>query len=223
MRLLSTKILDLNFKSQIAQIGISMFEHPFIKINSIPLKNFKFQSSFIFSSQNAVKIAFENPQIKKQIAGKRYFCVGEKTKALLEKNGQKVIKMTHNASDLGFHIIKTYKNETFSFFCGKLRRPEIESLLAKEKISLQIHEIYNTIYNSKKFDNQFDGVLFFSPSAVNSFFKKNNWSSKVHAFSIGKSTSKTLEKFTLDFTEAKKPNENELLSILNSHYLKYYA
>jgi len=76
---------------------------------------------------------------------------------------------------------------------------------------------------AKKIDNQFDGVLFFSPSAVNSFFKKNNWSSKVHAFSIGKSTSKTLEKFTLDFTEAKKPNENELLSILTSHYLKYYA
>ena len=40
MRLLSTKILDLNFKSQIAQIGISIFEHPFIKINSIPLKKF---------------------------------------------------------------------------------------------------------------------------------------------------------------------------------------
>ena len=96
-------------------------------------------------------------------------------------------------------------------------------MLTKEKISLQIHEIYNTIYNSKKFNNQFDGILFFSPSAVKSFFEKNNWSSKVHAFSIGKSTSKTLEKFTRDFTEAKKPNENELLSILNSHYLKYYA
>ena len=223
MRLLSTKVLDLNLKSQIAQIGISVFDYPFIKINSIPLKNFKFQSSFIFSSQNAVKIAFKNPQIKKHIGGKRYFCVGEKTKALLEKNGQKVIKMSHNASDLGFHIIKAYKDETFSFFCGKLRRPEIESLLVQEKISLQIHEIYNTIYHSKKFDKQFDGVLFFSPSAVNSFFKKNNWSSKIHGFSIGKSTSKTLKKFTKDFTEAKKPNENELLSILNSHYLKHYA
>ena len=64
MRLLSTKILDFKFKTQIAQIGISIIEYPFIKINSIPLKNFKFQSSFIFSSQNAVKIAFENPQIK---------------------------------------------------------------------------------------------------------------------------------------------------------------
>lgn len=223
MRLLSTKILDFNFKSQIAQIGISIIEFPFIKINSIPLKNFKFQSSLIFSSQNAVKIAFENPQIKKQIEGKKYFCVGEKTKALLEKKGQKVIKMTHNASDLGYHIIKTYKDETFSFFCGKLRRPEIELLLAREKINIQIHEIYDTVYNSKNIDNQFDGVLFFSPSAVNSFFKKNNWPSKVHGFSIGKSTSKTLEKFTKDFTEAKKPNKNELLSILNSHYLKYYA
>lgn len=223
MRLLSTKILDFNFKSQIAQIGISIIEFPFIKINSIPLKNFKFQSSLIFSSQNAVKFAFENPKIKKQIEGKKYFCVGEKTKALLEKKGQKVIKMTHNASDLAYQIIKTYKDETFSFFCGKLRRPEIELLLTREKINLQIHEIYDTVYNSKNIDNQFDGVLFFSPSAVNSFFKKNNWSSKVHGFSIGKSTSKTLEKFTKDFTEAKKPNKNELLSILNSHYLKYYA
>ena len=223
MRLLSTKILDFNFKSQIAQIGISIIEFPFIKINSIQLKNFKFKSSLIFSSQNAVKFAFENSQIKKQIEGKKYFCVGEKTKALLEKKGQKVIKMTHNASDLAYQIIKTYKDETFSFFCGKLRRPEIELLLTREKINLQIHEIYDTVYNSKNIDNQFDGVLFFSPSAVNSFFKKNNWSSKVHGFSIGKSTSKTLEKFTKDFTEAKKPNKNELLSILNSHYLKYYA
>ena len=223
MRLLSTKILDFKFKTQIAQIGISIIEYPFIKINSIPLKNFKFQSSFIFSSQNAVKIAFENTQIKKQTEGKKYFCVGEKTKALLEKKGQKVTKMTHNASDLGYHIIKTCKDETFSFFCGKLRRPEIELFLAREKINLQIHEIYDTVYNSKNINNQFDGVLFFSPSAVNSYFKKNNWTSKVHGFSIGKSTSKTLEKFTKDFTEAKKPNKNELLSILNSHYLKYYA
>ena len=63
MRLLSTKILDLNFKFQIAQIGISIFEHPFIKINSIPLKILN-SSHHLFFSQNAVKIAFENPQIK---------------------------------------------------------------------------------------------------------------------------------------------------------------
>ena len=60
----------------------------------------------------------------------------EKTKSLLEEKGQKVIKMCQNSSDLAQFIAKNHENDSFSFFCGKQRRPEIETILHQKKIVL---------------------------------------------------------------------------------------
>ena len=182
MRLLSTKLLTVNFKDRLVQKGFSLVEFPFIKIKPLNTEIKTLEDNIIITSQNAASFVLNNPHLSPKLEGKNYFCVGEKTKMLLTGNGLKVIKMSQNASILSNFITKNHKNASFSFLCGIQRRPEIETEFAKNKIPLSVHKIYDTLYNSTVIESQFDGILFFSPSAVESYFKKNTWTSKTHGF-----------------------------------------
>lgn len=223
MRLLSTKILRAAFKDRLIQHGFTVVEYPFIKISPQNYTPFPLNTHLIFTSQNAVKFAFEHPNLYTKMKGKNCFCVGEKTKSILEENGQKVIKMTQNAHDLAHFLIKNYKNERFSFLCGQRRRPEIEAILHQHKMELTVHELYTTTLTSKHFEIPFDGILFFSPSAVESYFAENDWSKKTHGFCIGETTSESLSKFTNAYSIAKSPSEAQLLLILKAFYNLNYV
>tara|TARA_B110000444_G_scaffold258201_1_gene298472 strand:+ start:861 stop:1526 length:666 start_codon:yes stop_codon:yes gene_type:complete len=220
MRLLSTRTMRTNFKDQLIQSGAFVTEHSFIKVEPISSKVKKVKSNLIFTSQNAVNFVFESIDIIKLIKGKNCFCVGEKTKSLLIEKGLNVLKMTQNASDLAHFLIKNHKKDSFSFFCGKQRRQEIETLLEQNKIAIDIQEIYKTSYTSKRFETRFDGILFFSPSAVSSYFTKNLWDINTHGFCIGSSTAQALSQFTSNFSQAKSPSENQLLLTILQYYAK---
>ena len=216
MRLLATKIITHQLKDRLIQNGYSLEEYPFIKTIPIEIKKYKLNKCLIFTSQNAVKYALNNDYLKQQFKDKKCFCVGEKTKSILENNGLKVIKMSDNSAELAFIISEKHKKDNFSFFCGNQRRAEIEAVLKKTKITLDIHEIYNTLSNSKSIKTQFDGILFFSPSAVKSYFESNDWNSYSHGFCIGTSTAEILKRHTKKYSIAKSPSESQLLlSILN--------
>jgi len=223
MRLLVTKKISSSFKDRMFQLGFNLIEYPLIRIEPLPIQVEKVESSLIFTSQNAVKLAFESKEISALLHGKNCYCVGEKTKALLEKNGQKVIKMHQNASDLAHFLVKNVKNDSFSFFCGKQRRAEIEDLFNRKQMKLVIHELYDTLFTSKVFENHFDGILFFSPSAVQSFFSKNQWNEHMHGFCIGPSTASVLKQYTLRYSVAKTPNENHLLLEIQHYYTQHYV
>ena len=223
MRLLSTKNVSKSFKDELNQSGIYLKEHPMIQIVPIQFKISQLNSALIFTSQNAVNIAFESADILRKIKDKNCFCVGEKTKALLKKKGLNVLKMCQNASDLSNFLIENYRKESFSFFCGKQRMKEIETSLNKYGIALNIHEIYQTNFTSKHFKTYFDGILFFSPSAVSSYFTKNTWAIDTHGFCLGSTTAKRLSQFTSNFSKAKKPSENQLMITIQQYYTEYYA
>ena len=220
MRLLSTKIVSSHFKDELIKIDISVVEYPIIKIDPLHIKINHVRPTLIFTSQNAVNIIFESSDIVKKIKNKNCFCVGQKTKVLLNEKGLNVIKMFENAKDLARFLVKNHKKESFSFFCGKQRRKEIETSLNQCKMVLDIHEIYETTYTSKHFETYFDGILFFSPSAVSSYFTKNTWPENAHGFCIGSSTSKTLSQFTSNFSKAKNPTENQLLHTIHKYYVE---
>ena len=177
----------------------------------------------IFTSQNAVRLANKNNALKNKIIGKNSFCVGQKTSKLLEKFGFKVIQMRENANDLGHFLVEKYNKNSFSFFCGRKRRYEIESLFKKNNITIEIHELYDTLFINKKFKSPFDGIIFFSPSAVLSFFENNKWPKDSHGFCIGKSTAETLKKYTTNYSEAKHPNEDQLLQTIINYFSKHYV
>ena len=221
MRLLGTKKLSLYLKDLLIKNQFSLVEHSFIQIKPLSVQIRITNENLIFTSQNAVKIAFSNSKIKHLLEGKKYFCVGEKTKCILEKNGQKVTKKAQNSAELAHFLEKNYKNEAFSFLCGKRRRLEIESFFYTNNSSSEVVEIYDTLLTPKTFNSKFDGILFFSPSAVLSFFQTNLWSPKAHGFCIGNTTASALRNYTKNFSIAKEPNEIEIfLSIYNYYKTK---
>lgn len=218
MRLLGTKKLSIYLRDLLIKNQFSLVEHSFIQIKPLSVQIRITNENLIFTSQNAVKIAFSNSKIKPLLEGKKYFCVGEKTKCILEENGQRVTKKAQNSAELAHFLEKNYKNEAFSFLCGKRRRSEIESFFYSNNSNSEVIEIYDTLLTPKTFNSKFDGILFFSPSAVLSFFQTNLWSPKAHGFCIGKTTAYALENYTKNFSIAKEPNEMEVFLSIYNYY-----
>ena len=144
MKLLSTKTLSSNIKDHLTKIGTSVVEHPLIEIHPLHLNNHKIQSMLIFTSQNAVRLANKNNALKNKIIGKKSFCVRQKTRELLEKLGFKVIQMRENADALAHFLVEKYNKNSFSFFCGRKRRSEIETLFRKNNITIEIGPLTKT-------------------------------------------------------------------------------
>ncbi len=160
----------------------------------------------IFTSKNAVRaIEKFGTNISK------CFCVGESTKQILIKNGQNVVEMAQNASDLAKIIVKKYKKESFLFFCGNLRRDELPNLLQQHDIHLQEQIVYKTSINPRKFERVFNGILFFSPSGVRSYVLKNTIEEPTVVFCIGTTTASEAKKYTTNVIIANKPTVENVI------------
>ena len=221
MRLLSTKILSQNFRDKLLMNQFSLVEQTFIKINF--LENPKIDRIFdrlIFTSRNAVNAVFSCSKIQKMIEGKIIYCVGKKTASLLAENGQKTTKIAQNSSELAHFLAKNYQNESFSYFCGKLRTPDLEEILPVRGMHIKPIEVYATHIQDHTVKGHFDGILFFSPSGVRGYAQSNGFEN-VHSFCLGNSTAKEVALHTSQYTVAKEPSESQLLLSLKNHITLY--
>ena len=208
--ILSTKKLSDSQREIFIETGIKIVDYDAIEIINIDFKVPKKLENAIFTSQNAVKSFFqEKSRLKKN--NFKCFCVGHKTMQLLVENGQNMVKMTKNASELANFIVKNYKNEAFYFFCGNLRRDEIPSALKNAKIALFEVKTYKTVLKQLKFDQKWDGILFFSPSGVESFLSENNIGNSL-AICIGETTASEAQKHTNNIIVSE---ETTIDSVLN--------
>lgn len=78
------------------------------------------------------------------------------------------------------------------FFCGDQRREELPEILNKHLIFLKEIVVYKTILTPKKINKNYHGILFFSPSAVKSFFCVNIAPVDCVLFAIGDTTAECL-------------------------------
>lgn len=166
---LSTKKLSPSQTEFLLNAGLSLVQYDAIKIEFVPFEAPSEVKNAIITSQNAVR-SIQNSEFRIQ----NCFCVGGKTKALLEENGFRVIKMAEYASELADYLVKNHQNDSFHFFCGNIRSDEIPTRLKENNIALREIEVYKTTLNPKKFERQFDAILFFSPSGVKSFVANNS-------------------------------------------------
>lgn len=196
--LLSTKILTSTQKEPLIKAGISLDDYDAIHIEYIDFKIPENLENAIFTSQNSVQ-AFLKKFPEEKRGDIKCFCVGEKTNLLLKQNDLKVIKMAKNASILVNYIIKKHKTDAFSFFSGNLRREEIPTSLKKAKIEFFEVKTYKTTLNQINFDQKWDGILFFSPSGVQSFVNVNRSFENSQISSvvcIGDTTASEAKKYT---------------------------
>lgn len=202
---LSTKKLSLSQRELLINAGVSLVDYNAIKIEFVPFNIPSNIENAIFTSQNGVLSFFGNSHSESNRAViDNCFCVGQKTKALLENIGQRVMKMTEYASELAPYLVENHKNDHFHFFCGNIRSDVIPSTLKNNHIEFEEIVVYNTSLNPKKFERQFDAILFFSPSGVRSYFEANARAFKflkpdrsdTSYICIGTTTASEAEKYT---------------------------
>lgn len=212
IRILSTKKLLPNQKQFLLNANFAVIEADFIQTTSKEFNIENDSSSLIFTSQNAVKSFLEKG---KDLKDKKIFCVGIKTKALLEQNGYKVTASKEYASELAGVIVNDFGNDTFTFFSGNLRRETLSEALKKANISFEEIEVYETILTPQKINSPADGILFFSPSGVESYLRENKIDEE-KCFCIGTTTAETLKDITENIIIAKQQTvENVIIQAIN--------
>lgn len=214
IRILSTKKLRPNQQLFLLNAGFSVIESDFIRIENKKITLEGINDNLIFTSANAVKSVAEHPDVQ-EIRRRPCFCVGEKTAELLDEAGFTVVEIADTASGLA-EIIKTgYKAETFTFFCGNLRLETLPMSLKAGGVAFNEIEAYDTVLNPQEIKTKIDGILFFSPSGVESYLSKNELHDEV-CFCIGETTAKALHGKTQNIIIANKPTaENVIIQCIN--------
>ncbi len=216
--ILSTKTLSNEQRQAFLDANIDLLEQDFIEIenNNFELNNIN--ENLIFSSQNAVLSLMER-QDWEELKTKNTFCVGIKTKELLEQNGFKVDVYMDYASELAEIITLIYNKESFTFFSGNLRKETLPKALKDAKIKFNEIEVYQTKLSQFKIskEEKFDGILFFSPSGVESYLKDNKIKTET-CFCIGETTASSLEKITKNIIIAEIPTIEDVIEECINQY-----
>ncbi len=225
--ILSTKFLSKSAVSKALQHDIIIEEISFISTNlidneplKIKLKGFLQQNiTAVFTSKNAV-LAFDqiaNAEVHWQI-----FCIGQATKIQVSKifGEEKITGTADTAAALSEIILQDNIIKKVIFFCGNHRRDELPKILTAGEIEVDEIMVYETLETPEKILPKFyDGILFFSPSAVNSFFQLNKIDKQTQVFTIGKTTAESLQQ---DFKKlpivADLPLEETMIDKVIAHF-----
>jgi len=181
-------------------INISVI--PFIKI--VPSADEKIKTQIndftsekinvIFTSVHAVKTVKEFSVHKPDW---RIYCIGKETRSEVENwIGRDAIDgSADNAKALSGIIIAGNVNKTV-FFCGDQRMNTLPEILNNQGIKLTELIVYDTLATPVKIQYLPDAILFFSPTAVKSFFSLNELSAETTVFAMGTTTNAALKQFT---------------------------
>lgn len=170
----------------------------------------------VITSQNGVEALLNNFS-PIELDFTNIYCVGRRTKRLIEKKfSKKVAHVENSAKDLASFLVKM-RLEEITYFCGELRRDELRDILSKNNITINEIEVYRTILNERKFEDTFNGVLFYSPSGVESFMNFNQPNDAV-AFCIGATTANEAKKYFDKVEVSKLPTIESVLKLVNEFY-----
>ncbi len=128
------------------------------------------------------------------------------------KNGENVVKTAQNASELALFITKRHINDAFLYFSGTRRREELPKALKKAKIDVFETKTYKTELKTMKFDQKWDGILFFSPSGIESYVLENNMTNST-VFCIGETTAAEAKKYTSNVIVANSTTVESVIAI----------
>ncbi|MDB5192484.1 MAG: Uroporphyrinogen synthase [Segetibacter sp.] len=149
----------------------------------------------VFTSMNAAEAVIDCLNALGAEPEWTIYTLGGVTQKILEDalTGSEIFGDAINAAQIAKTIIENEEEEVV-FFCGNQRRDELPSLLKREEIKVDEVVVYETIETPVKIKKEYSGILFFSPSAVKSFFKANTVDSNTVLFAIGTTTADELKK-----------------------------
>lgn len=130
----------------------------------------------------------------------------------------RIAATANNASELAKKILDLGVGEAV-FFCGNSRRDELPDILKNGNVALTELVVYETMATPVHVTKRYDGILFFSPSAIKSFFSVNKLTSKTVLFAIGETTKESLVEFKdHKIISIDQPNKEDLVRLALQYF-----
>lgn len=170
----------------------------------------------VITSKNAVESLVTNYSAV-ELQFKNIYCVGRRTKRLVEKKIGKVTHSENNAKKLAEYLVEYIEGTEVTYFCSDLRLDDLPTILENNHIKVNEIEAYQTKFDGVKVDDSVEGVMFYSPSTVQSFVQKND--NDVIAFCIGETTANEARKHFDDVRVARVPTVESVIELVNEHYI----
>ena len=203
VQLLCTKAIDAIAYKELESKNIFVDIKPFIGI--LPLaNNYLFDKTeqlaqqkitAIFTSANAVKATAN--LLNKTAVNWDIACLDKATNFAVQEYfpNNKIICTAKDGEALAEALVKlNYASAPAVFFCGNKRLDTLPFMFKAHQLSLEEVMVYQTQMKSQPIEKHYHGILFFSPSAVDSFFVLNEFPKNTVAFCIGQTTADALTK-----------------------------
>lgn len=141
------------------------------------------------------------------------YAIGNTTRKLIEETwgAGRIVATAENAQRLGERLVDDGIEDAV-FFCGNVRRNELPNKIRSEGGRVEEVTVYETTETPAKAEREYDGVLFFSPSAVQSFFSANTLPKQTVCFAIGRTTADAVrERCRNKIVVGTEPSKEELV------------
>jgi len=205
-------------QKRLFNVSIGVKSEDFIKISPNRISPTVLKSEFqnvILTSQNAVEALLSNISAD-ELKFENIYCVGRKTKRLIETKIGPVTQVKSNAKKLAAYLVEFIEVTEVTYFGSNLRLDDLPSILTENNINVNEIEAYQTKRATVEVDDSVEGVLFFSPSTVDSYLQ-NNASDKI-AYCIGETTASHARKYFADVLVAKFPSVESVIELVNEAY-----
>ncbi len=212
------------------EAGVEIETESFIETNSIvdqgiaeEIRKYASENiSVAFTSMNAVEAVLDVLELDDISPEWMIYSMGGTTKQLIKNYfvESEIIAAATNSTELAQSIIDNNEAEVV-FFCGNQRRDELPGLLKASGIVLNEVIVYETVEVPLEITMHYQGILFFSPSAVHSFFLSNKLPAETVLFAIGSTTAEALKKESNNrIIMSKFPNKEQLAELAVEYFSK---
>ncbi len=177
IQILCTRLLEEQLINKAAAKNIDIKTVSFIDTQPITTSNniqqiqqwASKEITVVFTSTNAVA------SVELYLPNKpdwQIYCLGGATKIKVsDVFGKTTIAATaKNATALAEKIIAEKKTKEVVFFCGDQRLDDLPEALTQHSIDVEEVIVYTVIQTPEFIEENYNGIIFFSPGAVHSFF-----------------------------------------------------
>jgi uroporphyrinogen-III synthase len=218
VNILSTRVLENDIVSSLDRKRVNLIQKDFIKTKSLSFSKQELltNNNWIITSKTALKIILNTYTID-ELKSINFFSIGRQTTNLIIENQLKEIEWANYSGNLAHKIIKNHHTKHFFFIGGEMRRGELNVFLKNQNIQLTEWIVYTTTLSPNEIYEPIDGLLFFSPSAVQSFVKTNSISNQ-QLFCIGNTTANEAKKYSQNIHTPKEQTFKSVLELVNTYY-----
>lgn len=225
--ILSARMIRPLIKKKLFEKNILVDEFEFIKtvllsdIDSLlTIKNDP--PHYIFTSKKAVE-SFNFLLNENKVAlpaNYHIYCLDGATKKAVFKARMRPTLTAPSARQLAQAIYQKGVSKKLIFFCSDIRRNDLPAFLSSSGIDVKEIVLYKTLLIPRAVTNYYNAILFFSPSAVQSFFMSNKLNPGTTFFCIGPTTADAVKEIAPGETIiiADKTSQQSVAEKVISHY-----